>query len=275
MPEHVVHALEPVEIDEQQRDPGTAAAGARERRGHLLDEERAAAETGQAVVRRVVFEPLLEPLAFGDVLERPEERRSRARRAARSGTERTLTQRDAPSGNAMRSSHAGVLSPAAALLDATRCCSRSRSTSSSAITDIQPCPSASCAGKSGQPLERGIHERAAVVEIDLEDADRALADERAPARLAIEDGLVDRAHDRALHVGMVEQVPEHERHVVPAVVLVVHADVHFDVDARRTTAARQRVDHEREVVVVHPLRDPDAQVVEPREARRTRRGDRA
>ncbi len=71
--EHVVDPLEAVEVDEQQRDTRTAAARTRERAGHLLDEQRAAPEAGEAVVGRVVLEPLLEALAFGDVLERAEE----------------------------------------------------------------------------------------------------------------------------------------------------------------------------------------------------------
>ena len=78
VPEHVVDALEAVEIDEQQRDPTTAAAGATERGADLLDEQRATAEAGEAIVGRVVFEALLETMLLGDVFERAEESHHRA-----------------------------------------------------------------------------------------------------------------------------------------------------------------------------------------------------
>ena len=54
-------------------------------------------------MRRVVFEPLLEPLAFGDVLERAEEPVITPS-PFRSGTERTLTHRTPPSGVTSRNS---------------------------------------------------------------------------------------------------------------------------------------------------------------------------
>ena len=77
--------------------PGPPRRVQRERGVHLLDEQRTAAEAGEAVVGGVVLEPLLESLALGDVLERPRGSPSRFP-SVRSGTERMLTQRAAPSG---------------------------------------------------------------------------------------------------------------------------------------------------------------------------------
>ena len=264
MPEHVVHALEPVEVDEQERDSGPAAPRPGECRGHLLDEERSAPETGQTIVRGVVFEPLLEPLALGDVLERSEEGGhgpvgvAERDRTHAHPTGRAIGQRDAELARRRAFAPSRILRRVALLL--------AQALEVVVRDDRRPTASQRLeVRQAGEARERGIHERATIFEIHLEDADRALPDERAPAGLAIEDGLVDRAHDRALHVGMIEQVPHHERHVVPTVVLVVHAHAHFDVDARRDAAARERVDHDGEIVLVHPFRDADAQVVEPGE----------
>ncbi len=256
--EHVVDALEAVQVDEEERDVGATAAPAGQRGGQFLDEERPAPEAGQAVVGRVVFEPSLEPLAFRHVLERPEEALHRAPRSAqRDGAHadparRAVGDRDA---QLARGRGRGSLAlPRRLLL-------LPESLHVVGPYHRRPPPAQRLLGrKPGQPRERRVHERAAVVEIDLEDADRALGHERAPAGFTIEDGLVDGPDDGSPHVRVIEEVAEPEGHVVPAVVVVVDADAGRDVDRGREPAALQGVTDEPEIVAVHPVGDPRVRV---------------
>ena len=69
MAECVVHALEAVEIDEEHRDLGTAPSHAREPAVEMFEQHRPARQAREPIVRRVVLEPLGEPVLFCDVFD--------------------------------------------------------------------------------------------------------------------------------------------------------------------------------------------------------------
>jgi hypothetical protein len=61
MPESIVHGLEVVEIDEQDRDEGSGSGTARQRVVDPVAEQRAVGQAGQAVVECLVADLLVEP----------------------------------------------------------------------------------------------------------------------------------------------------------------------------------------------------------------------
>ena len=65
--ERVVDELEPVEVEEQDRDVRVRPGRAPQRPVERLEQERPVGETGERVVRGVVGQPVLELLAVGDV----------------------------------------------------------------------------------------------------------------------------------------------------------------------------------------------------------------
>ena len=65
--EAVVHLLEPVEVDQEDREQPERPRGARKRLVEAVAEERAVREPGQPVVERLPGELLLEPYALADV----------------------------------------------------------------------------------------------------------------------------------------------------------------------------------------------------------------
>ena len=67
VPERVVHLLEPVEVDEQDREVLSGARRARELLIEAVPEERAVCEPGQAVVKRLMGELFFQPDPLGHI----------------------------------------------------------------------------------------------------------------------------------------------------------------------------------------------------------------
>ncbi len=108
-------------------------------------------------------------------------------------------------------------------------------------------------GYLGEPLERGVHEHTVVFDVDFADADRALGDQRAPARLALEHRVVDDPDDDPLHVGMLEEVPKRECLGVPTVEVVANAGAYLDLPAAGLLALQEGVADRGMVVRMHPI----------------------
>ena len=66
----IVHALEVVEIEEQNREHSSRAVGLRHRMLQAFGKRLAVGQAGEAVVERQIADAILCPLAFGDVLDR-------------------------------------------------------------------------------------------------------------------------------------------------------------------------------------------------------------
>ncbi len=90
MAQRVVDGLEAVEVQEHERHQATVAVGPGQGLGEAVPEQHPVAEAGQVVIARHVRQPLLRPLALGDIddgVYRPLEVPVRVRDGGRRGRE--------------------------------------------------------------------------------------------------------------------------------------------------------------------------------------------
>ncbi len=273
--EHVVHALEAVEVDEEQRDTGPAATHARQRGGHLLDEQRPAPETGEPIVGRVVFEAFLEALALGDVFEGCRGSPSTApsgspqrNRAHADPARRAVGQHDAQLVRG-RGSRASPRSRRAAARAVARCRRRSRSPT----TNHGPAPRArtgrSSRSNAGLTNVHRSSRSISKIPIGLSPTSVRQRASRSNTVWSTARTIVPRTSGWSSRLRNTSVMSCH-----PSCSLCTRTCTSTSTPGVSLTPL-ERVEHGREIVVVHPVGDPRAQVVEVRRSRRTRPAGRA